>query len=398
MTALQPAAARPLSCTACQAMHAPGTRFCGQCGVALGPARALPPSSQRSAGLLKRTADGVSGVVGLEGVQRFSLGELFSEVFKRRSIDELEDRMLAGTRKNTPPVMEIDTEWPRPWLFGRAFGAALLLYLLFQLGWFAFSNTNLLPGLLVTGAFVVPISAVILFYELNTPRNISMLVVLKLVFVGGAASLLMSLVLFRLGSDLTRIFSASAAGFIEETGKLAAVVFAARKLSPVRFRYTLNGLLLGAAVGTGFSAFESAGYAFHGLINGHASDMTFSIILRGVLSPFGHPLWTGITAAALWRVKGARPFSSEMLADGRFLRLFFFSVTCHFIWNAGFDLFVPLLKNLLLGAAGWTVAFSLVQDGLRQIRTEQAVAQRLKPAPADEPAPVSTLESTSLAA
>ena len=96
---------------------------------------------------------------------------------------------------------------------------------------------------MVTGSFVVPMAAVILFYELNAPRNVSMFVALRLVFIGGAISLLVSLVLFRLGADLTRLVSASAAGFVEETGKLAAVVFAARKLSPVRYRYTLNGLL-----------------------------------------------------------------------------------------------------------------------------------------------------------
>jgi len=393
MTALQPAA-RPLSCNACQTVNTAGARFCAQCGMALGPARALPPSAQRSAGLLKRTADGVSGMVGLEGVQRFSVGLLFSEVFKRRGIDELEDRLLAGTRKNTPPVMEIDTEWPRPWLFARVFGIALLLYGLFQLGWFVFQNENLLPGLMVTGSFVVPMAAVILFYELNAPRNVSMFVALRLVFIGGAISLLVSLVLFRLGADLTRLVSASAAGFVEETGKLAAVVFAARKLSPVRYRYTLNGLLLGAAVGTGFAAFESAGYAFHQLLVAKTSGMTFSLVLRGVLSPFGHPLWTGITAAALWRVKGARPFSSEMLADWRFLRLFLFSVGCHFLWNANFEIFG--LKMLLIGVTGWVVAFSLVQDGLRQIRAEQAVAGRLKPLPETESAPAA--EPASLAA
>lgn len=393
MTALQPAA-RTLSCNACQTANAPGARFCAQCGAALGPARALPPSAQRNAGLLKRTADGVSGMVGLEGVHRFSLGDLFSEVFKRRGIDELEDRLLAGTRKNTPAVLEIDTEWPRPWLFARLFGAALLLYALFHLGWMVFANRNLLPGLMVTGSFVVPLATVVLFYELNAPRNISMFVVLRLVFIGGAISLLFSLGLFALGDRLQSLLGASAAGIIEETGKLATVVFAARKLSPVRHRYTLNGLLLGAAVGTGFAAFESAGYVFRELISPQGVGMTFTLIMRGVLSPFCHPLWTGITAAALWRVKGARPFSSEMLADGRFLRLFLFSVACHFTWNASFNLFVPFLKQLLLGVVGWTVAFSLVQDGLRQIRAEQAVARRLKPLPADEPA----AEPTTLAA
>jgi RsiW-degrading membrane proteinase PrsW (M82 family) len=274
----------------------------------------------------------------------------------------------------------VSADWPRPWLFARMLLAALLAYGLFEIGWRVFGNAKFLPGSMVIGSFVMPAAVLVLFYELNVPRNVSLLLVMRLLVLGGALSLVVSLVLFRVGADLTSLLGASAAGFVEETGKLAAVVFATRRLSPVRYRYTLNGLLFGAAVGAGFSAFESAGYAFEYLLKSKSAETMAEVVLvRGMLSPFGHPLWTAITAAALWRIKGARNIDSTMFAHASFVRLFVFSALCHVTWNSPLQL--PFLaKYLLLGLAGWWVAVALVQDGLRQVQAEQRVAARWRPA------------------
>ena len=48
-------------------------------------------------------------------------------------------------------------------------------------------------------------------------------------------------------------------GVLEETGKALALLVVVGSL---RYRWQLNGLLFGAAVGAGFAGFESAGYAF----------------------------------------------------------------------------------------------------------------------------------------
>ena len=80
------------------------------------------------------------------------------------------------------------------------------------------------------------------------------------------------------------------AGLIEETGKAAALFLVINK---TKYRSTLNGLLFGAAVGAGFSAFESAGYALvTGMTAGQAA-MLETITVRGVLSMLGlHIVWT----------------------------------------------------------------------------------------------------------
>jgi RsiW-degrading membrane proteinase PrsW (M82 family) len=363
------------TCPACRHRNAASARFCGQCGAAL-PATGVPPApADEGPGALGAAARSMAGFVGLPPVRGFSVGDLLGEVFKRRSPSEVEDHLLAGTLRATPPLADVSPDWPRPWLFARLFASALLLYAIFHVGWLVFGNTNLLPGLMVIGSFIVPLSVVVLFYELNAPRNVSLFLITKLVLLGGAGSLLISLVLFRVGSDISSLIGASAAGLIEETGKLAAVLLATRSLSPVRYRYTLNGLVFGAAVGAGFAAFESAGYAFNTLLKQGSPDaMSGIILLRGVLSPAGHVVWTALAAGALWRVKGALSYHGTMLADGRFLRLFFTSVLCHVIWNAPFSIGHWTLKYLVLAFVAWAVALSLVQDGLMQVKREQRSA------------------------
>lgn len=130
-----------------------------------------------------------------------------------------------------------------------------------------------------------------------------------------------------------------------------------------RYPYRLNGLLFGAAVGAGFPAFESAGYALHvGLSNSNAMKNT----MRGMFSPFGHIAWTAMCGAVLWRVKGARKFSFEMVKDSRFLKIFFLAVVLHIIRNTPWRL--PFYgKFAVLGVAAWVVLLALIQDGPKEL-------------------------------
>lgn len=381
-----PTAVSSVACRACGHANPPAARFCVECGANLSglpvPSNLAP--ARLDPGVMGAAINTVAGIVGLQGIQRFSVGDMLAEVFKRRTPSEIENHMLVGTLQTTPAVADVPTDWPRPWLFARLFVSSLLLYLIFYISLMWFGGARLLPAMMVVGCMVVPLSAVLIFYEFNAPANISLLLVARLVAVGGTISLLFSLILFTVFPELERLMDASSAGLIEETGKLAAVVYATRKLSPVRYRYTLNGLVFGAAVGAGFAAFESAGYAMELLTKGfgvrpmveNVQAMLDNIQLRGLLAPFGHVLWTALSAGALWRVKGALSYSGTMLAEWRFLRIFLLGVICHVIWNTR----VPFLgeyywiKHVVLGMFGWAVALSLIQDGLLQVKREQQSA------------------------
>ena len=305
---------------------------------------------------------------GLEKLEGFSFRELLSDIFKHHERDEVEDFFTVGTGSTTPPIELVDTTWPRPWMFFRALAFSGIVYFLFNIAWETFENINLIPGLMAMGTVAVPISALIFFFEINARRNISLYAIIRLVLLGGITSLLFSLLLFELPLTEIKFLGASIAGLIEEPGKLMALVVMARSS---KYRYKINGLLLGAAIGTGFAIFESMGYAFRALLVTKDKDiMTDIIILRGVLSPFAHIAWTAICGAALWRVKGGRPFSLNMLIDGRFWHLFLVPVILHMLWNTDFTL--PYhIKSIILGIVAWIIIFALIQEGLKEIRKEK---------------------------
>jgi RsiW-degrading membrane proteinase PrsW (M82 family) len=325
--------------------------------------------SASAAGLIERLSDHITTAAGLDKVQGFSLSETFSEVFKKRAPEEIEDHVIVGTRATTPPLESVEANWPKPWLFFRALAFTSATYGLFIFGWNQFHNLNLIPGLIMIGSLAGPFTQLIFFFEVNVARNVSLYQLLKLMLIGGVLSLIISLFGFQL-TNLSETLGPPAAGIIEEVGKAAALLLVVNQL---RYRWTLNGLLLGAAVGAGFAVFESAGYAFRlGVVSSNNSGVLFDVIqTRGFLTLLGgHVLWTAIVGAALWRVRGDRRFAPSMLADSRFLRVFAVAVVSHMVWDTSFEL--PLyLKYVALGFVVWVTLLSTIQGGLRQIKDEQ---------------------------
>ena len=318
-------------------------------------------------GFVNRLGDQISHAAGVEKPEEWNPHEMFAEVTKRRTDEEIEAYLTVGTAGTTPTLGQIDAHWPKPWVFGRVFLAAVAVYAIFVFGWKQFENENLLPGLMMIGSFAIPFSLLVLFFEMNVPRNISMYQVTKLLLLGGIVSIVISLFGFRL-TGLDSWLGAAAAGIIEETGKGLTLLLVVRR---PRYRWTLNGLLLGATVGTGFAVFESAGYAFRTALESGAGAMRNNIMERGVLSILGgHVLWTGLVGAALWRVKGDQPFRTEMLTDPRFLRVVAFSMGMHMIWNAPWDPAL-YLKYIALGAVAWLLVLGFIQTGLKEVRQAQ---------------------------
>ena len=156
--------------------------------------------------------------------------------------------------------------------------------------------------------------------------------------------------------------------YFEESGQALALLLV---VSRPRYRWILNGLLLGAAVGTGFAVFESAGYALDIGLSQSVAAMKENILTRGFLSVLGgHTLWTGLVGAALWRVRGAAPFEVRMFFDARFLRVFAIAAALHMLWNSPVQL--PMsLKYILLGAPAWLLILSFIHLGLKEVKAAQ---------------------------
>lgn len=318
----------------------------------------------------------VTDLVGLERIEGFSVKEMSSAIFKKYGDETVEAYFSVGLKETTPPLEQVTTKWPKPWMFARMLGLALILYIGFFIAVEYMGAIVALPALIITGSFAVPLATLVFFFEMNAPQNVSLYQVMKLLLLGGVVSILISLVIFG-STQIDEIIGAPSAGLIEETGKLLTVIFLTRKLDPARYPYITNGLLFGAAVGTGFAAFESAGYALGAIMQSQSTAAgNTSIVLRGVLAPFGHVAWTAIAAGALWSVKGSQKFALSMLFQKRVLTLVGCSMALHFVWNMGFS--GPfLLKYWVLGFIAWVLVFALLQQGLKQVRSARTVTHTM---------------------
>lgn len=325
-----------------------------------------PQQQQTTHTAVTNIRKGFTSFIGLEELKDFKLQNIFSQVFKKHSLAAMEDQLTTGTYNNTPALTDIETSWAKPWLFSRMLLISVAISVLLIIGFRTFENPNLVPGLMFIGSFAVPVSTLIFFLEMNAPRNISVFMVMALAFLGGVTSLFVALIFFDRLHFLSDLMSASAAGIIEEVAKVLVVVLIAGRFT--RYKWILNGLLFGAAIGMGFAAFESAGYAYRST---SFEGMVDNLVLRGLLSPFMHIVWTANAAAALWMVKGDKKFNWNMLVDMRFLRVLLSSMVLHMIWNANFTLLeIPVfydIKYPILGILAWIICFRLVQAGLKQL-------------------------------
>ncbi|GHO87765.1 PrsW family intramembrane metalloprotease [Dictyobacter formicarum] len=170
---------------------------------------------------------------------------------------------------------------------------------------FITGNVNLYPTVILIGNFLVPIVFVAFLYDHQHISQLTPEVVAKSFCLGGILGVLGAAIF---ESFLVRppspdpgltLSSGMTIGLIEEGCKILAVMFMARH---IRHTSALDGLLLGGAVGMGFAAFESTGYAFTAFLlsNGHISASVLETIIRGILAPFGHGVWTAILGSVLF--------------------------------------------------------------------------------------------------
>jgi RsiW-degrading membrane proteinase PrsW (M82 family) len=270
-----------------------------------------------------------------------------------------------GFIETTPALNASMSHVVSPWLFFRLFSFSIGAFFIFFVAFIMVPDTNLIPGLIVIGSFAIPTSILALFFEWNTPKNVSIVLLARFLIAGSALAILSALYFYTWGGAIG-VRPLIIAGPVEETAKLLAVVYLTRSLDRARYRYTLNGILFGAAVGAGFAAFESAGFACQSLLNDGVVGATVSIVVRGMLSPFGHIIWTAISGGMFWLRRKAYDTVFATLIDWRFLAVFSIPVALHTLWDNAPSL--PYgLNFIFLGAIGWAVVFALLEVGYHEV-------------------------------
>jgi protease PrsW len=192
----------------------------------------------------------------------------------------------------------------RHWL--RVFLGGLLLWAASVLVTFWTANVNLVPTVILLGSFLVPVTFVVYAMERIADEVLTEGRIFNAFLYGGVLGVLGASVLesrfLRQPSGPTYVW----VGFIEEAVKLGALWLLAWRLP----RYTMrDGIVFGAAVGFGFAAFETAGYSFNAVftLSGLSlRNLVETELLRGILTPVGHGLWTAILGGVLFRAAATR--------------------------------------------------------------------------------------------
>jgi len=323
-----------------------------------------PPHYGKSG--VQRAFDSITGFEG-EAIVRFR--DLFHDTFKRHTKADMDALMYSGTQ-----AAYYDRQWRLPWLYARVFGVLFSAFFLLWLCMIIFrdSSGNVVPGVIFTGALVVPATVMIFFWEFNQARNVGFFDVVRIFFIGGALSILLTFIVsavtlqYRGYGYGAALLESVFIGFTEELAKAVVVFILVRKLYGCLIS---NGLLVGAVVGTGFAVFETMGYGTTAWVR---DTLETTLLIRGILSVGGHVVWAAISGAAIMlaQPKGAEHPRLSGMAWGKFLALFCVPFLLHSAWD--FIAFVAtseveeytMMAGLIVVA--WVFIVRLINSGLRQ--------------------------------
>jgi RsiW-degrading membrane proteinase PrsW (M82 family) len=232
---------------------------------------------------------------------------------------------------------------------------------------FATGNPNLVPTIILLGSFLIPVTFVVYAFaradEVLTAQRIFMAFICGGV-LGVLGATVLEAALLRQPSGPSYV----GVGLIEEAVKLATLWLLARRLP----RYTRrDGMVLGAAVGFGFAALESAGYAFTALF-GSSGLSLLSLVeteaLRGILTPFGHGLWTAILGGALFAT-AARSRRGRPRLRGSLVGWYLLMAILHALWDAS----GPVAYWLTLLLTGTPTQWTRIGQGAAPAATQTQV-------------------------
>lgn len=274
-------------------------------------------------------------------------------------------------------ALSIDRK-PRFWLRILLLGS--IIFITTIVAFVSTKNPIIFPTVVLVGNFLVPVSFVAFFFERRNRFTIGMASTGLSFIFGGVLGTAAAAILEPYFIVTLSFRSAFVVGIIEESTKLIGVLLIAK-----RGRHTsgLDGLILGAAAGMGFAAFESTGYVFSNFLQsgGNLSDAVALTLLRGLVSPVGHGTWTAILASVLFSESGLRGYNITR----KVLTAFFTVVVLHGLWD-GIPFVLQsittsfssiLLGQLAVGAVGIIVLYRRWKEARKQLHENVLKADNL---------------------
>jgi RsiW-degrading membrane proteinase PrsW (M82 family) len=209
------------------------------------------------------------------------------------------------------------------------------------------TNLILLPTIVLIGSFLVPVTAVVWNLDHDPSPELSPRRILGAFIVAGVVGVLGASVLeyYFVSGGVTGFLEV---GLIEEFVKGLLILAVAWGIHTYR---TKDGMVLGATVGFGFAALESSGYALVSLFVVHGHQLFLSVtsvitteLIRGVLAPFGHGMWSAILGGAIFAAARHGQLRMAWTVLGAFILVA--------ILHGAFDTFSGIIGYLVVSAVG----------------------------------------------
>jgi RsiW-degrading membrane proteinase PrsW (M82 family) len=255
------------------------------------------------------------------GKVKSTIKRFFVQTFRRHGSWEYSEFLTRGIRKSKRTVHK-----QYPWVYMRFFALMLVLFAVFLLIIRFTSNDLFSPTVMLLSATVFNLPFLLLLYELYPKNDLSFMVVVAVMLIGGTCADVISQVLYSLFSAPDEWLSAVYTGFFEELSKgvvaIVAIVIAGKK-NP------LAGFLMGAAVGCGYSIVEDLGYIFLYASSLPSLNLTTAISLfieRGLTAFCTHILWSGTVG---W----AYNFFNRRISNACFYLVLAFVCGLHICWD-----------------------------------------------------------------
>lgn len=286
--------------------------------------------------------------------------DLVSDPRIRHSSAERERLLQTGTLGHQAAASNFYHGWQCPWFFWTVLKAGFILiaacFVLVYGCQLLLNNTTqvAVEMLFLIPPMVVPVVLMVFFWELNVPRNISIWELLSFFLIGTLLSLGGNALMFALVGTA----GGPMAALREEPAKLLAGValLVYWRRAKGKKIYGLTGLVIGAAVGSGFSAFETISYGLH-------YDLE-TVMVRVFFAVVGHTLYSCSYLAALALHAPNGQITTQSFCNSDFLLTFGCSICCHALWNSaiiplGIRFAVTLI--LLWYSALWIIRKALLQ-------------------------------------
>ncbi len=312
--------------------------------------------------------------------KKFKWSNIFSGFNSVKTREEKERQFMAGLPGNVPYESDMIQEWTPPFLFYKFFIYSLVMLVLILVCGYMYGFGK---ALLVSAApYMIPVTMLILIWELNIPRNISVMDILYIaVFSGISAYFVVFFV-----QDITGIgYTDSSVFTIPLLTVLAKTLLVCIFLRKKSRGYGLNGLAIGAAVGAGYAILTLADDMYYlAEYAGEITGVMGLVVVRFVMVLGGDIIWTAAIGSALALAKGKETLKAKHLGNSLFLICLIGTYLIETLWNYDITsffarfadskvamgiytvLYVYQGKNILLMILSWALFFFIARKGVEQ--------------------------------